>query len=122
MRPSAAAASPRRPLLIALAWKIPGIILNVEPLPRPVRTKRAMKPTRKRGSDSVPEACTTTPVATAIAAKFQRVMRAPPSRSASRPPSGRISEPSSGPMKVREAAWSGVRPNSVWRTRPKAKL
>ena len=55
-RPYAAAASPVMPLASALAWKMPGIILYVEPLPSPVRTNRAMKPTRNTGSDAATEA------------------------------------------------------------------
>jgi hypothetical protein len=39
--------------------------------------------------------------ATAMARKFQKVVRAPPSRSASQPPAGRVSEPTSGPRNVR---------------------
>lgn len=101
---------------------MPGIILYVEPLPRPLSRKSAVKPTRKTGSDSVTEAKITTTVAAAIPPKFHSVMRAPPCRSASLPPTGRISEPSSGPAKVSEAASRGVRPNWVWSTRPKAKL
>ncbi len=121
-RPYAAALSPLIPRARAFAWKMPGIILYVEPLPSPLRTNRATNPTRKTGSEDLCEANTTTPVAAAIATKVPRVIRAPPNRSASAPPTGRISEPSSGPTKVSEAAWSGVRPNWVCRTSPKAKL
>ncbi len=63
-----------------------------------------------------------TSVQTAIATKFHSVTTAPPTRSESQPPTGRISEPINGPMNVTAAACSGVRPNVVCSTRPKAKL
>jgi hypothetical protein len=91
-------------------------------LPRPESTNSSTKPTVNRASESIADAAITTAVARAIAPKFHSVTLAPPMLSASRPPIGRISEPSSGPMKVTAAACSGVRPNWVCRTRPKAKL
>src|SRR3982751_5665727 len=65
--------------------KIRGIILYVEPLPMPLKMNSAMKPTRYSGSERSCEASSTMLAPAAIATKFQKVTRAPPSRSASAP-------------------------------------
>ena len=79
----------------------------------PLRTNSSTKPTTNSGSDSSWLAVHTTVAPSAMATKFQQVMRAPPNRSAREPPSGRISDPSSGPSQVRDAAASGVANDSV---------
>ena len=75
--------------------------MYVEPLPRPLKKNRLMKPTRNNGSDRCRDATNTVDALAAIATKVRSVIRAPPKRSASLPPTGRISEPTSGPMNVR---------------------
>jgi hypothetical protein len=95
------AASDAVPAECAFERKTAGIILYVEPLPTPLSTNRATKPTKNSGSDFCADASNTTPAHKAIARKFQNVVRDPPTRSASQPPSGRISDPTSGPRKVR---------------------
>lgn len=83
------------------ARKTAGTILYVEPLPIPLSTNSTVKPATNSGRLSRPEATSTNPAPSAIAAKVAAVTRAPPHRSASAPPTGRTSEPSSGPRKVR---------------------
>jgi hypothetical protein len=79
----------------------------------PLSTNSDTKPTTNSASDPTWLALHTIAAPTAMAAKFQKVMRAPPKRSASEPPSGRISEPSSGPSQVSDAAARGVAKSDV---------
>ncbi len=65
-RPWATAASPSRPLASALAWKMPGIILNVEPLPSPLSTNRTTNTDTNSGSDFCMLATMSTAVAAAM--------------------------------------------------------
>lgn len=62
----------------AFFWKIPGIILYVDPLPSPLSTKSTTKTLTKSGSDFSMLANTRIPVAAAMATKFQSVILAPP--------------------------------------------
>src|SRR2546421_9271899 len=123
-RSTTAASAPPVTWSAALARKIAGIILYVDPLPTPENTNNEMNPTRNSDSDFCCEASRTTPALAAISTKFQNVTTEPPIRSASQPPTGRISEPSSGPRKVRYAASMAVLNsglNCTWSTCPKAK-
>ena len=94
-------------------------------MPIPLNAKRARNPPTNSGSEPTSDARSTTAAAAAIAAKFAKVTRAPPRRSASRPPRGRTSEPISGPRNVRYAAFTGVEnvsANCTSSTWPNAKL
>ena len=96
--------------------------MYVEPLPRPEKMNSEMNPATNSGSELRFDARIVTLVPAASARNVHRVTFAPPIRSDSHPPTGLISDPTSGPRKVIEAACSGVRPNWLCNTRPKAKL
>ena len=63
----------------------------------PVVTKRTRNIARKPANSLASTKYMTPIVAAPMAMKFQNVMIAPPTLSASKPPSGRDSEPTSGP-------------------------
>ncbi len=84
--------------------KMVGIMRKVEPLPIPAArnsTKNtSTKPTTLPPPSAPGRNAAATSGATAMTAKLQNVMGAPPRRSDSQPPMGRTSAASSGPMKA----------------------